>query len=248
MQRYFLENKAIVNNQIIIDGNDYHHIKNVMRMVKGEKVYICLNEETYIASLNSFFDDYILFDILDKVGFNPEMFAEVTIAHGLVRREKKEEVLRRIVELGANKYIPVNMARSVVKPCSDENKLERQKKIIKEASEQSHRNKLMEVCAPISMKELINLSKDYDLSLFAYEESGRSNDFSLKDKLREFRKNNKKNILVLVGPEGGFTNEEVKLLCASGFFSVGLGPRILRTETAPLYVMAAISYELEMGD
>ena len=83
------------------------------------------------------------------------------------------------------------------------------------------------------------------MKLFAYEEAGRNNVHNLKEMIL---KSKNKKIVVLVGPEGGISDKEVKLLEDNGFISVGLGPRILRTETAPLYVMSAISYELELGE
>lgn len=247
MQRYFLENNEIVNNHIEISGNDFHHIKNVMRMNIGDMVYLCLNDETFKAQLESFQAQKVVFEIIEKIERTSEMPYDVAIAHGLVRREKKEEVIRRITELGARSYIPVNMERSIVKANGDE-KLERQKTIIKEASEQSHRDRKMDLSTTISFKELIKLKDKYDLCLYAYEESGRSDNFNLKKYLKDFKVSNKKSIIVVVGPEGGFSPKEVKELDENGFKAVGLGPRILRTETAPLYVMSAISYELEIKD
>ena len=101
-----------------------------------------------------------------------------------------------------------------------------------------------DICNLQEFKEFIKNFSDFDVKLFAYEEAGRNNIFNLKQKIKE---GTGKRIVVLVGPEGGISENEVKLLESNGFISVGLGPRILRTETAPLYVMSAISYELEIG-
>jgi len=246
MQRYFLENVEVVNNSISIGGTDFHHIKNVMRMKIDDLVYVCFDSLTYIAKISQFLPDRVVLELLEKLDKDVELNVDITIAHGLVRREKMEEVIRRICELGAHEYIPVMMARSIVKiKDSKDSKIQRQKTIIKEACEQSHRNRLMEIVEAVEFKKFIEMSKNYDLCLFAYEESGRSNNYNLKKYLKEFKG---KNILVLVGPEGGFSEYEVEVLEKNGFYAVGLGPRILRTETAPLYVMSAISYELEIGD
>lgn len=247
MQRYFLdENSIITDIEIIIKGNDYHHIKNVMRMKLEDKVYCCYDSHTYLCMIDEFMFDSVKLKKISEITKNSELAIDVTIAHGLVRREKMEEVIRRITELGAHEYIPVLMERSIVKIKDNKNsKLDRQKTIVKEACEQSHRNRLMDVSDILSFKDFLSLNKKYDLCLYAYEESGRSNNYNLKKYLKEFKG---KNILVLVGPEGGFSEKEVDLLEKNDFNSVGLGARILRTETAPLYLMSVIGYELEMGE
>ena len=247
MQRYFLDSSTTIDKEIEIGGSDFHHIKNVMRMKIGDEVYICNNKATYLCSLKCFLEKSVLFSVLEKIEKSSEMKYYVTIAQGVVRREKKEEVIRRITELGASKYIPVKMERCVVKNSGDD-KLERQKTIIKEASEQSHRSHLMEITPSISFNDLLNLNKEYDLCLFAYEESGRNDDYHFKSFLKQIKGKENSKILVVIGPEGGFSSEEAKKLSLNGFKAIGLGPRILRTETAPLYVMSAISYELELEE
>jgi len=249
MQRYFInnENINIESNIAYITGSDFHHIKNVMRMHKGDKVYIVDEDKNaFVGEINDFYDSQVSCSLIEKVERKAELDTDVVIAQGLVRREKTEEVLRRITELGAYGYVQVAMERSVVKVKeTKDSKLDRMKSIVKEACEQSHRNRLMKVYDIHSFKEFINEFKDYDVKLFAYEEAGRNNVHNLKEMIL---KSKNKKIVVLVGPEGGISDKEVKLLEENGFISVGLGPRILRTETAPLYVMSAISYELELGE
>lgn len=244
MQRYFVKNCQIIDNNVRIDGGDFHHIKNVMRMRLGQNVYVVNeNEDVYLCELSNFSNTYAEFSILKKIESNVELPVDVTIGYGLVRREKTEEVVKHITELGANGFIQIEMARSIVRlKEGKENKTERLRLISKEASEQCHRNKLMKIYDPIKFNSLIEFSKGFDLCLFAYEESGRENNFSFK----KYLKGNYKNILVIVGPEGGFDITEVKKLEDAGFHSIGLGPRILRSETAPLYIMSAISYETEI--
>ena len=248
MQRYFIKNENVdlLNNMCYITGSDFHHIKNVMRMKLNNNIYVVDEDENaYLAEITCFDLDKVECNIIKKLENKVELDSFVVIAQGLVRREKTEEVLRRITELGASGYCQVAMERSIVKVKeTKDSKTDRMKSIVKEACEQCHRNKLMEVYNVHTFKEFIKNFNDFDVKLFAYEEAGRQNVFNLKDKIKEAK--NKK-MVVLVGPEGGISENEVKLLEANGFISVGLGPRILRTETAPLYVMSAISYELEIG-
>lgn len=245
MQRYFVKNNQFIGNTVNIIGGDFHHIKNVMRMKVNDKVYVVNeDEELFLCELSLFSSDYVQFHIIGKKDVNVELPVNVTMCYGLVRREKTEEVVKHITELGASGFISVEMARSVVRlKEGHENKTERLRLISKEASEQCHRNKLMTIYNSIKFKALFEFSKDFDLCLYAYEESGRENNYSLKKYLRD---NEFKNILFLVGPEGGFDISEVKQLDQAGFKAVGLGPRILRSETAPLYIMSAISYEMEL--
>jgi 16S rRNA (uracil1498-N3)-methyltransferase len=243
MQRYFIKNAQINHNQAFIEGSDYHHIRNVMRMKTGDKLYICdESENAYLSEIKDFGQDRVLLTILEKLDQSPELAVRVTIALGLTKKDKQEEVLRRITELGASGYLSVAMERSVLQ-IKDELPPERWRKIVKEAAEQSQRHRLLTIYGNISFQKFLEHAKEYDLRLFAYEEAGRKGDNSLKKILRHF---SGKSILILVGPEGGISPKEVKLLEENNFLAVGLGPRILRCETAPLYLMSAVSYELEL--
>ena len=235
MQRYFVKQQQINNNIVKIIGDDVHHIKTVMRMRIGEHVLVCDEIKTYLCSIDSIANDVTL-SILETYQDNNELNIDVTVAHGLVRREKMEEVIRRLVELGCNSYIPVDMKRSVVK-FKDIN-ISRLEKIVKEAAEQSQRLKLMELSEVISFKQLLSKLQNYDLILFAHV--GNKDQVNLFNELKDF--NNKK-ILVIVGPEGGFDDKEVEVLESYNHLkTVSLGKRILRTETAPLFVMSVLGF------
>lgn len=242
MQRYFVEQDAIKLPYIHITGDDCHHIGLVMRMKPGDKVYVSDQQRSFVAEIIEISKELVVLEVVEELNEQKELPFNVTIAQGLVRREKMEEVIDYITELGASSYIPVVMSRSIVKVNQEqmEKKNARYAKIAKEAAEQSHRLKIMEVKNLVSWKNFLSLSKEYDLCLYAYEAS--SKDDSLKQllKAREYR-----NILVLVGPEGGISEKEVKELKQNGFLPISLGPRILRTQVAPLYVMSALSYEWE---
>lgn len=102
-----------------------------------------------------------------------------------------------------------------------------------------------EVSSPISIKELIKLSEGYNVKLIAYEEEAREGESSVLTKsLQSMTKG--QSILAVFGPEGGLTESEVALLKEHGFMTCGLGPRILRTETAPLYLLSTVSYHFEL--
>ncbi len=247
MQRYFINTNAIKGSQVIITGQDYHHIKNVMRMKPSDQVLVCTEKEkSYLVEIVTFSDSEVFLTIVEERNDQVELPLEVTIAQGMVRREKTEEVIRRISELGASCYLPVIMERSIVKiKEQDPKKTNRYQIIAKEASEQSHRTKIMTIEEPLSFGKLLESLKNYELCLVAYEESGRAKDHSLKKILQTFTG---KSIIVIVGPEGGFSPQEIKSLQNTKAKLIGLGPRILRTETAPLYIMSVISYQFEEGE
>ncbi len=246
MQRYFVNKEAIdeISMTATISGSDVHHITIVMRMQLNDKIYLCDNDKSYIAKITYFDEEVVKLELIEKLEGNPELPINVTIAHGLVNREKKEETIQKITQLGAVKYIPVLMKKSIVKIVKEkeQKQTERLQKIAKEASEQSHRIKELIVENPITFKELLKRSNEYDACLFASTvEDAKSTTF------KQVLKNASiKNILVLVGPEAGIDQAEIDIL--KGWIPITLGPRILRTEVAPLYIMAAISYEKELGE
>lgn len=243
MQRYFIKKENVFSNSIYIKGDDYYHITKVMRMKSGDKIIVCDNHSSWLVQIESFTNDTVVTKIIEQLNEKKELPVNITIAHGLVRREKMEEVVDKITQLGASFYQPVVMEFCNVKYNDDkiDKRIERMNKIAKEASEQSHRTRLLEVLKPISFKEFLKQKDSFDLCLYAYE-------VVCKDKkLKEVLQSKKfKNILILIGPEGGISEKEAICLNESNFIPVSLGPRILRTEVAPTYVLSAISYELEV--
>ena len=248
MQRYFVLNNVIdEKNKIarISDKENVHHIRDVMRMKPSDMVLLLDNSGYEYLSRIENISNIVDLKIIEKRKNNNELNALVDIYHGLVRREKKEETLRRLVELGCHKYVPVMMERSIVKMDKYKENDDRIKTIIKECSEQAERGKLMKYNNPITFSELINESINYDYKFVCFEDSGRSNDKGL---LQYLDKLQNKKVMVVVGPEGGISPNELTKLIDAGFVSIGLGKRILRTETAPLFVMSLLAYHVETGE
>lgn len=246
MQRYFINKNQIKNNQVIMSINDSYHIDKVMRMKINDKIVIVVNEVgSFLCNIIAINQLQIIAELVKPIESNNEMPLKVTIAHGLVRREKMEDTVEKLTELGTSAYYPVIMKRSNVKFLEErfDKRLIRLKKIIKEASEQSHRIRLMDIFMPITFKELILMKKHYDYALYAYEEEDKKS-----IQLKKIIKDLPKNLLVVIGPEGGFDESEVIELNQAGFIPISLGPRILRTEVAPIFVLSALSFAFELGD
>src|SRR4051794_30248149 len=247
MQRYFVGQQAN-SDHYLIDEEDLHHIVKVMRMEIGDQI-ICVDPEgkQAVCEISEITNSSVVADVVQWIDESPELPISITIASGLPKGDKLEWIIQKGTELGAHQFLPFSAARSVVK--WDEKKavkkMERWQKIAKEAAEQSHRTKVPNIINPMTFKDLLKKSKDFDYKLAAYEEESRQGETSVLSSILQKMKCGQ-NLLFVFGPEGGLAEEEVQQLNEYGFSLCGLGPRILRTETAPLYSLAAISYHFEL--
>jgi 16S rRNA (uracil1498-N3)-methyltransferase len=247
VQRYFVKQLAN-DNHFIIDEEDRHHIVKVMRMQIGDQV-ICVDSEgkQAVCRLAEITDSSVVADVVQWKDEITELPISITIASGLPKGDKLEWIVQKGTELGAHKFLPFTAARSVVKwdEKKSAKKIDRWQKIAKEAAEQSHRAFMPEILSPMSFKAMLEKSKDFHYKLAAFEEESRNGETSIfSATLQKIKKG--ESLLLVFGPEGGLADDEVQLLKDNGFGLCGLGPRILRTETAPLYSLAAISYHFEL--
>ena len=231
MQRYFVKEKK--DNQFIFNNSDIHHIKNVMRFKKGDKIEVIFKEKIYLCEITNI--DLLNINILDEYYEDTEIPIDLTVAISLVNEQKFDLILQKLTELGVSKIIPIKTERSIIKldEKKENKKLERWQMICKEASEQSHRTKIPIVDKVHKLNEITSL--EYDLKLIC----------SLSEDtkpLKEYLNDNIKSIIFVIGPEGGFTDEEEAKLINSSFNRTTLGKRVLRVETAAIYVASIINY------
>ena len=244
MPRFFVRTNQISNNNIDIIGEDVKHIKNVLRKQIGDKVEVC-NQDTgdsYKCEIKNFSEDEIKTNIIEKLK-NIQEKVQVDIYQGLPKSDKMELIIQKSVELGANAIIPVNMKRCVVKlEGKDEaKKTDRWQKIAESAAKQCGRSFIPEVKNLINVKDICNLINEYDAIIVAYENEKEN---TLKSELQKLDSANLK-IGIVIGPEGGLEESDIKLLRENGARIVTLGNRILRTETVALNVLSIIMYEFE---
>jgi len=240
MHRFFADSDFIKEDIIIITGDDAHHISKVLRLKEDDEIIVCDKEGTdYYCSIKAVTKDEIELWILKKEVSSSEPPIEITLYQGVPKGDKLETVIQKCVELGAVKIIPVAMKRSVAVIKDKEKKKQRMQKIALEASKQCGRAKVPEVSEVLSFKEALAHAKENDLKILPYEAE-------IKQKLKDILLDNKnsKSIAIFIGPEGGFDEEEIELAKENGFETVTLGPRIMRTETAPLACISAVMYEL----
>lgn len=243
MQRYFVEPHQMSEREVIITGDDVHHIVKVMRHSVGDFILVSDGEgRAALARLTLLNAGEVRADIVEERNEVRELPIRVTIGQGLPKADKLEWIIQKGTEMGAYAFQPFSSERTIVKldEKKEGKKLERWQKIAKEAAEQAHRHILPKVLNPTSFKNLLALSESYSTRLIAYEQE---TSVRLKDVCETITPGD--SLLVLVGPEGGFSADEVAQAQAAGFVSVQLGPRILRTETASQYVLAALSFHFE---
>jgi len=246
MQRYFIKSDQLRDDQAMITGDDVHHIANVMRMSVGDPIIICCDRKSYLTEVVEINKAGVRVRIVETKAEDVELPVLVTIAQGMMKGDKFDLVIQKVTECGASNIIPIAMKRSVAK--LDEKKaarkIDRWQRIAMEAARQSHRQVVPVVKNVLDTKGLVQLAAEFDVCLFAYEAHDEAARHKLADVVQKLARGMR--VLVLIGPEGGIDETEVALLTKAGFRAVGLGPRILRTETAPIYVMSVLSYGLEI--
>ena len=247
MPRFFVKNEQIKGTTIEILGEDVKHIKNVLRKQIGDNIEICDQdtEKSYICEIEKIGNESILTNIIEELQSYDDNI-KVDIYQGLPKADKMELIIQKSIELGVNSIIPVAMKRCVVKiESKDESKkIARWQKIAESAAKQSGRSTIPEIRNIVNIEKIIQLIKEYDCVIVAYENEKNN---TIKRELLEIKEkvHDKVKIAVVIGPEGGLEEKDVELLKHNGAKIVTLGHRILRTETVALNVLSVIMYELE---
>lgn len=251
MQRYFLTDQPsdYQTETISLRGEQYHHMVRVMRMKEKAQVMLVLPDGTaFKAEISAIDEDSVHLQWVSDETQAKELPVHITIASGLPKGDKLEWIVQKGTELGAAAFLPFNSEYSIVKwnAKKAEKKQERLQKIAQEAAEQAHRTKIPEVQSLVSFKELVEYSREFDYCLVAYEENAKNGEMKqFRSIVSQLKPQDK--VLVAFGPEGGLSPGEIELMETNGFVVCSLGPRILRTETAPLYALSAISFALELN-
>ena len=246
MSRFFVAPEQIGAGRITIeDKGDLHHMVKVLRLAEGDEVDISDGQVwEYRARIDWIDTSRAELTILDKQKFSSEPETEVTIYQGIPKQGKMETIVQKCVELGVHRIVPVFMDRTVVVDKGNfDRKIERWQKVSAEAVKQCRRGIVPEVSGAMRMPQVLRELEDgdYDLILIPYENEEKE---TIKDVLREAKRPQR--VAFLIGPEGGFSEDEVAQVLAAGGRSVSLGRTTLRTETAGMAALAMIMYELEL--
>lgn len=244
MPKFFVRKDDIKSDNVEIREDSLNHIKNVFRYKVGDVLTLCDGEGTdYKAVIEEENSEFIRAKIIESYETNSEPSVNITLYQGIPKATKMDLIIQKNVEIGINRIVPVICERTIVKFNSkkdEEKKVERWQKIAKEASKQSGRGIIPTIEEPIKLKDALNRCSNYDLAIIPYEKEF---DNTLKSVLRENTK--AKEICIFIGPEGGFSEQEIELAKQNNVIPVTLGNRILRTETASFYSTSIIIYELD---
>ena len=228
--RYFAS--EFTETTAALTGPDAHHLGRVMRAKAGDEVILCDGAGfDYTAAVTAVAPDRVEFRLLEKRPTAAEPSVEVTLFAGYPKQDKLEFIVQKAVELGAARVVPFFSRFCVAAPKKEDQKNLRYARIAAEAAKQAGRGLIPAVELPLDLKDLPARFDQFDLVLFFYEGGGQSLRTLVKDQKR---------IALITGAEGGFSPEEAEKLIAAGAVPVGLGPRILRCETAPVAALAAV--------
>lgn len=245
MHRFFVPKDQISDKTITIIGSDVNHIKNVLRMtLENEIEVIDSNGNSYLSSIKEIKSNIIRANILKPLTNNPELLTKITLAQCLPKAKKMDFIVQKATELGVSHIIPVISERSVPKiEDKTDKKLSHWQKIAKEAAEQSGRTIILEILALTKFEDLIKTAKNYKLALIPWEGE---QCLTLKQiPFPDHQITGYPNILIIIGPEGGFSREEIDIAKNSGIIPITLGKRILRTETTGIFLLAQLLYVFE---
>ena len=233
MQRYFSNQRE--NNCYLLSNDDNYHIQKVMRMNIEDKIEIVDNKKVYICKIVDLNPVKAL--VVDELKEENEEEREIILIQSLVNENKMDYVLQKGTEVGISKFYAFKAVNSVIKE-NDKSpkKIIRWQRIVKEASEQSKRNIIPEVIDIIDLKGLCLLKADLKIMLTVNEKTR-----NIKKVIQEKKKCD--TIIIVVGPEGGFSHMEEEKLLENGFISTSLGKRVLRSETAGVVATSMINYE-----
>lgn len=244
MYHFFVERSQIEGDQAYITGKDVNHIGNVLRMKPGEKLMISAGEDwEYLCAIREIGKTEVFLDVIEENRDVRELPVAITLYQGLPKADKMELIIQKAVELGVRRIVPVETKRCVVK--LDQRKAEAKRKrwqmIAESAAKQSGRKIIPEVMPPLSFPDALRAAGQDERKLIPYERA--ENMEETRRRLSNVCPGDR--ISIIIGPEGGFEEEEIELARNSSFSPVTLGKRILRTETAGFVILSCLMMSVE---
>lgn len=244
MHHFFVNPNAVGSEAVVITGTDVNHIKNVLRMKKGEQILISDGQgQDYFCEIESLTEQEITARIKDNVFEGTELSSKFFLFQALPKADKMEFIIQKAVELGVTEIIPVQTRRAVVKldAKKEEKKLERWQMISESAAKQSRRGIIPKIMNIMTFPKALEYAKAFDINIIPYENF--KNMPETKKILNKIGPNMKAGIFI--GPEGGFEESEIELAIQQGVIPISLGRRILRTETAGMALLSVLMFQLE---
>ena len=251
MPRFFIQQNQVFENTIRLFGEDAHHIARSLRMAVGDELTVCdMQGREYECTIESFEEDReVLVRVCSSRQSEREPLCRISIFQALPKGDKLDTVIQKAVECGAFSIVPFESERCVVrvKPEAEQRKTERRQKISAEAAKQCGRSVIPQVTSTVSFEEMLSRASKCDVRLFCYEGDGTEPLGNVLQTVKGSLTRNDATVAVVIGSEGGFSQNEVERAKACGLVPVGLGKRILRTETASGFVLSCLVYVTELG-
>ena len=235
MHRFYADDTPAADGLVRLGEEDAHHASRVLRMKPGDAAEVFMHGKRFSAEIASM-EGAVTLRLLDELP-STEARLRVTLYQGLPKAEKMELIVQKAVELGAAAVVPVSMSRCVVQLNQKDGakKQERWQRNAREACKQSGRCLQMQVEAPISFKELVRRLPGHEAAIVPWEDARGYSLPRLREELPHLTE-----LAMVIGPEGGMSQEEVAQMRSALCRPVTLGPRILRTETAGLAALSAL--------
>jgi len=241
MRRFYIDASAVAGSLATLRGSEAHHLKNVLRLKPGDRIKLIDGTGSeYEAAIKSLAAGEVEIEIRCRMQAPVNAGARILVAQAFLKEKKMDDLVRRLSELGIAGWVPFFADRCVPRPDKSRlaGRLQRWKRIAAEAAKQCRRSDILRIHEPLSFKAMLEFSQPCDLKMVFWEnETAPLNpDFGVK------REGSLKKIMLVLGPEGGFTEQEIAAARQAGFAVAGLGPRILRAETATLAASTLIQY------
>jgi len=238
MQKFIIQKIEALPFKTSITGQDAKHIFKVLRKKTGDQMSITDGKgRDYNAVISMAMPDIIKIDIIEKLDSITESFINITLCSGMLKDKKMDFIIKHVTQLGIQKWIPFFCERSIPRPNIKriKNRKKRWESIAKESLKQCNRSCIPQISEPLSFKTFMEQSENHDLKIAFHETSNQ--------KIKTVEKSiSPKKIIILIGPEGGFSQKEILLAKEKGFLSHALGPRILRAETASIAACTLIQH------
>ncbi len=239
-RRFFVRDVHRVGDRVAIEGSDAHKIVRVLRLRTGDVIELVDSAGALFSAEIEASGDRVDVHLVESRAPNDRAGVTIDVAQGLPKGQKMEYVVEKLSELGVRSIIPIESERTIVRGAGDA-KIERWRRVARSAAQQSGRRDVLDVRAPVSFKVLCEESMpEYDVVLMPWEIAA---PVSARQQLPTLL-GNAKRILIVVGPEGGFSHEEADAAQGAGARQIWLGPHILRTETAALVATAIVLYQV----
>lgn len=243
VHRFFINRGFLAGEVVRITGSDYNHISRSLRLNPGEEIIVTTGDGwEYLVKISAFGSGAVEGRIVEKKENHSEPPLSITLAQAIPKKNKLDLIIEKSTELGIKRIIPLITGRTIVRVREkrEGKKLLRWQRMAEEAAKQSQRGMIPIISDVAKLQDLAAITGEFDLILLAWVGEKQNN-------LRKVRTNadlaKVSNILMIIGPEGGFSHNEVEFVRNLGGIPISLGPRVLRTETAALTLLALLLYE-----